>query len=180
MGLSDNFVVKKSKLKILSFAITVLFFSSCENLKKKDIAPVPASAVQPDYGKKITGEWRNLYTKIVMRSYNNSDSIKVMEIREEDWEQVMKVKPIRTFFKEDGTYNSEHRNLNDSVVYHPAGRWCIEGDSLFMTDTFPQKGISYKYKIAIDNDIAEFTGVEDFDRDGLKDDAYYGTQRRQK
>lgn len=98
---------------------------------------------------------------------------------EHNWETAMKAKPIRTFFKADGTYNSEHRNLNDSIVYNPAGKWSIVGDSLFMMDTFPQEGLSYKYKIKIDGNIAEFRGVEDFDSDGNKDDEYYGSQRKQ-
>lgn len=101
-----------------------------------------------------------------------------MEVREDNWEALMNMKPIRTFFKADGTYNSEHRNLSDSIVYNPAGKWKITGDSLLMVDTMPQAGVSYKYKVIITDSIAEFFGVEDFDRDGVKDDEYYGRQRR--
>lgn len=114
-----------------------------------------------------------------MHTFKNSDSTKVLEVMEQNWETVMKAKPIRTFFNADGTYNSEHHNLNDSIVYNPAGKWNVVGDSLFMRDTFPQKGLAYKYRITLDSDIAEFRGVEDFDQDGNKDDEYYGSQRKQ-
>ncbi|MDZ4844868.1 MAG: hypothetical protein SH857_04885 [Chitinophagales bacterium] len=166
-------------MKIPLFTIIVLLFYSCENLKRKEPAQQLPEPEQLKYAEMIVGEWRNSYSKIILHTFKNSDSTKVLEVRESEWETVMQSKPIRTFFKADGTYNSEHRNLEDSIVYNPAGKWRIAGDSLFITDTFPKNGISYTYKISIDNDIAEFKGGEDFDQDGFKDDEYYGSQRRQ-
>jgi len=175
MELSDNFAVKGFNLKFHLLASIVLLFFSCKNAQHQGDSQESLTMDQS----KLIGEWRNSYTKIIMHTFKSSDSTKVLELNEKDWENVMQVRPIRTFFKADGTYNSEHRNLNDSIIYNPAGKWNIAGDSLFMTDTFPQKGLSYKYKIAIDGNIAEFKGEEDFDQDGVKDDEYYGSQKKQ-
>ena len=114
-----------------------------------------------------------------MPTYKNSDTSKTLEVDEQSWEQRLNGRTISTFFRQDGTYNSIHRDLKDSIVYNPAGLWRVAGDSLFMTDTFPQRGLTYKYKFAIENNIAEFWGIEDFDQDGKEDDQYYGRQRKQ-
>jgi len=130
--------------------------------------------------KQLVGEWRNSSLKLIMNSFSNKDSTKIFEVKEGDWERKMKIQPIRTFYRGDGTYNSEHRTLRDSIIYNPAGRWAILGDTIIMRDTFPEPGLSYRYKIVIKGDVAEFTGMEDCDRDGKADDNYSGTQRRQK
>lgn len=127
----------------------------------------------------LVGEWRNTYLKVIMPTYKNSDTSKTLEVDEQSWEQRLNGRTISTFFRQDGTYNSIHRDLKDSIVYNPAGLWRVAGDSLFMTDTFPQLGLTYKYKFAIENNIAEFWGIEDFDQDGKEDDQYYGRQRKQ-
>lgn len=166
-------------MKYFSLAITVLFFASCENLKKKEAIKLPDSG-QADYKEQIIGEWRSIYMKLTLHSYQNADSTKVMEVHEAEWEHVMAAKPIRTFFNTDGTYRTEHRNLNDSIVYNPAGNWRIAGDSLFMSDTFPQKKTDYRFQISISSDLAEFKERQDFDGDGMRDDEYFGRQRKQK
>lgn len=128
----------------------------------------------------LIGEWRNVSLRIEMNGATGSpDSLKVFEVQESEWESRMNIRPIRTFFKAGGTYNSLHLNLRDSVVYNPAGRWELRGDSLVMTDTFPQRGLKYTYHLKINGNIAEFRGIEDSDGDGQKDDLYFGTQRRQ-
>ena len=127
----------------------------------------------------LVGEWRNTYLKITMFTHRNSDSTHVMEVTSANWEEKLKIQPVRTFFRSNGTYNSEHRNLKDSIFYNPAGYWKVVGDSIFMTDTFPKRGISYAYQLSITDNFATFRGVEDFDRDGKKDDAYMGVQKKQ-
>ncbi|MXV17278.1 hypothetical protein [Hufsiella ginkgonis] len=48
-----------------------------------------------------------------------------------------------------------------------------------MTDTFPKQGVTYKYKLSINGNIARFNGIIDFDGDGKTDDEYIGKQRKQ-
>lgn len=128
-----------------------------------------------DLTKQLIGQWRNTYMKVTMHGV--PDSIKTLEVNEADWAQKLKIQPIRTFFNADGTYHSEHRNLSDSIIYNPAGKWKIEGDSITMTDTFPKANLTYRYKLAIKDGQVEFWGKEDFNGDGKTDD-YYGKQRK--
>lgn len=156
-------------MKQLVFLLIVQLFFSCEGKKNetKDL---------------LTGAWQNTYMKIEMNSYKDKDTLSILEVDESNWEKKMGIKSITTCYKADGTYNSEHRNLQDSIVYNPAGKWEIIGDSLFMRDTFPEAGLNYKYKLSIskkgDKVTAEFWGIEDFDQDGKKDDVYYGKQKK--
>src|SRR5688572_19611781 len=144
------------------------FFSCSEN----STSDMPLS-------QRLVGEWRNVSLRLDMQTYKNTEDSKVFEVSEEEWEAKMRIRPIRTFFRSDGTYNSEHIDLKDSLVYNPAGKWQVVGDTLVMTDTFPKVGASYKYQLVIKGDLAEFSGVEDSDGDGKADDLYFGTQRRQ-
>ncbi len=130
--------------------------------------------------KQLIGEWCNVSMKLTMNSFKNRDTVKTFEVAEGTWEKKMNIRPIITTFRSDGTYNSAHSNLKDSVFYNPAGRWAILGDTLIMRDTFPEPGLSYRYKITFNKDVVEFEGIEDCDRDGKADDNYYGKQRRRK
>jgi len=133
------------------------------------------AAAQPPKGplaKTLIGEWRNVYVKI-----NIGD--KVMEADSSNWEARLHIKPIRTYFNGDGSYYSEYRNLQDSVVRRPSGSWIIEGDSLTMTEVSPDNS-RMKFKLYIENDVATFTGLIDFAGDGKADDLYYGRQRKYK
>jgi len=127
----------------------------------------------------LHGEWRNTYLKITMESYKNGDTSKIVEATEENWEKLFKAQPVRTFFNPDGSYHSEHRDLKDSIFYDPAGKWEVRGDSIYMRDTFPKKGVNYTYWFAVKGATAQFRGVEDFDGDGKADDLYEGVQRKQ-
>jgi hypothetical protein len=125
----------------------------------------------------LYGQWRNVTMKLHMNTYKGSDSTFNLDVNESNWEKVFNIRPIRTFFWSDGTYNSMHYNLRDSLVYNPSGQWRLVKDSIFMVDTFPVKGPVYKYKLKTDGKMAEFTGVEDLDGDGQADDDYFGTQQ---
>lgn len=158
-------------MKYIILLLTVIGFWSCMSSNESGKIALP-----------IAGVWLNTYMKVEMKTYKGTDSTKIMEVNEESWENTMGIRPIETHFNENGTYNSIHRNLHDSIIYNPAGKWFVKGDSLFMNDTFPEKGIGYKYRFVIttkDNEtVVEFWGHEDFDQDGRKDDLYYGRQRK--
>lgn len=162
------------KKRLVVFAISCLVLAGCSQ-EKADKGQVNTALTQG-----LLGEWRNVYLRLTMNSYKDSDSSRVFEVNEANWEAKMNIQPIRTFFRKDGTYNSEHRNLADSMVYNPAGRWVVYGDTIVMTDTFPSIGQAYRYKVILKDSLVEFYGMEDSDRDGKNDDNYFGIQRRQK
>lgn len=131
-------------------------------------------AAQPPKGplaKALIGEWRNIYVKIDIKD-------KVMEADSSNWESRLHIKPIRTYFNKDGSYRSEYRNLQDSIVRVSSGIWDLEGDSLVMNETAPEVSLM-RLRLQIENDVATFTGLIDFDGDGKADNLYYGRQRKQ-
>lgn len=135
--------------------------------------------VNQELSRKLVGNWSNSVMKLDMKTYKNADSATSFETNSENWEEKMKIRPIVTSFKTDGTYNSLHKNLRDSVIYNPAGKWMIVADSLHMMDTFPAVGPVYRYKLKFKaNNTIELTGQEDCDGDGKADDFYFSRQVR--
>lgn len=132
-----------------------------------------------DLREALIGEWRNIYMKVVMSTYQNTPDLeKTMEADSTNWEESLRMKPIRTFFKADSTYHSDYYNLHDSLMFSISGKWRIAGDTLVMNQEKP--GVhTYKLHTAVKSNVAKFTGVLDFDEDGKADDHYFGMQRRQ-
>jgi hypothetical protein len=127
----------------------------------------------------LVGEWNNIYMKVDTRTKNNTDSSEVLEVDKDNWEEKLKIKPIRTYFRFDSTWNSAHYNLRDSLVYNPSGKWWIEGDSLIMQQLFPSPEMT-SYKLTMNADTAVFECMYDWDMDGKKDDHYFGRQVKRK
>jgi len=131
-----------------------------------------------DIAKQLVGEWRNQYVKIGIASHTPGGKPMVMEADTSNWEARIGIKPIRTYFKADGSYYSEYRDLKDSIVRRPAGTWAIiKGDTLVMTQVKPQSSV-LKLHISIVKNLATFHGLIDFDGDGKDNDEYYGVQKK--
>lgn len=126
---------------------------------------------------RLTGEWNNLSISIEIRTKNNADSNEVFEVNRPQWEERLKIKPIRTFFRADSTWNSAHYNLKDSLVYNPSGKWWVEANKLTMLQILPSPDTTV-YTFSIKNDTASFECMLDWDMDGKKDDKYTGMQIR--
>src|SRR4051812_6287727 len=92
--------------------IIIPFLISCEEEAVQNL----------ELSEKLLGEWKSVSLKIKMNSVNNTDSSKIFAVDEKNWDSKMKMRPIHTIFKVNGTYNSEHFNLKDSLVFNPAGK----------------------------------------------------------
>lgn len=123
----------------------------------------------------LIGEWNNLSIKIDIQSKNNTSANEVFEVNRPDWESTLKIKPIRTFFRADSTWNSAHYNLKDSLVYDPSGKWWLMGNTLIMAQQLPTRDTNI-YQLTITKDTATFICLLDWDQDGKKDDNYVGRQ----
>lgn len=128
-------------------------------------------------GQSLVGEWNNVYLKVETISKSNGNENEVLEVRRDEWEARLKIKPIRSFFREDSTWNSAHYNLNDSLVYDPSGKWWTDADRLTMLQTKPSPDTTI-YTFTVKGDTATFEALVDWDRDGKKDDRYFGKQVR--
>ena len=160
--------MNKKQLKHLYIASFVLslMLSACS----------PTKNIQDDLHKKLVGEWRNVYVKIKINNPEAGKSV-IMEADSTNWEEKLDIKPIRTFFKEDGTYYSEFRDIKDSITGSPSGLWSLKGDTISMTQN-KQGGTVTKMRLRIAKDKATFSGMIDFQGDGKADDEYFGIQRR--
>ncbi|MBL7738335.1 MAG: hypothetical protein JNK14_03895 [Chitinophagaceae bacterium] len=123
----------------------------------------------------LAGEWNNLFIRVEINSKNNSDSNEIFEVDRPKWEEKLKIKPIRSFFRADSIWNSAHYNLKDSLVYDPSGKWWVAGDKLTMLQQLPSPDTTV-YTFSIKNDTASFECTVDWDMDGKKDDKYFGRQ----
>lgn len=130
---------------------------------------------QQGLGTQLIGEWRNLYVRIRLNIHGPGR--RIIEADSVNWETRLRIKPIRTYFKADGSYYSEYRDLRDSILRVPSGTWVVRGDSIIITQLKPEKSIM-KLKVSINKDKATFSGLLDFDGDGKNDDEYFGIQRR--
>src|SRR5688572_12368993 len=118
-------------MKQILFIATIALIVSCNNSEEQDRETKTVDAT------KLIGEWNNLSMRVEINSKNNMDSSEVLTVERHEWESRLKIKPIRTFFRVDSTWNSAHYNLEDSLVYNPSGKWWLSGDSLVMAQSFP-------------------------------------------
>jgi hypothetical protein len=124
----------------------------------------------------LTGEWFNRYIRIDI--VGPAGEKKTVEADSTNWEQRLGIKPIHTFFQQDGSYYSEYRNLDDSLVRKTAGQWTITtGDTLVMWEKQPEQQ-TLKLKLKIVDRTATFSGLIDFDGQGVANDVYYGIQQK--
>jgi hypothetical protein len=129
-----------------------------------------------DLKKMMVGEWRSVSIQIVMHTAFNSDSTRRMTANEDNWELITKRRPVRTFFKADGTYYAEFYDLNDSIVYNPSGEWSIQKDSLIIRQLKPKPAL-LRYQVTMRDHVGEFRSVLDFDGDGKADDEFFGVSK---
>jgi hypothetical protein len=153
--------------KNLSFLLIILVVA-CKNTTDKK-SPIASTREQ------LIGEWNNLSIKIKINSKNNTDSNEVFEVDRPQWEETLKIKPIRTFFYADSTYNSAYYNLKDSLVNNPSGKWWIADGKLIMLRVFPSPDTT-AFSLSINKDTASFEALIDWDMDKKKDDNYFGRQ----
>ncbi|MEO1050135.1 MAG: hypothetical protein AAFX87_05905 [Bacteroidota bacterium] len=168
-------------MKYTYFFIAVIglcLFVGCNNPQEKENQETQTAedtaTETPDLKTQLLGEWRNVSLYVTMDTKHQDSASAVTDVPAGQWETVLGIKPIRTTYKEDGTYTSEYRDLQDSVINVTSGSWSIEGDSLVLE----AEGQSTKYKTEINGDQATFTGFLDWDQDGEEDDLYSGVQKK--
>ncbi len=143
-------------MKIIKLVIVLMLFLvlSCNNDKNLE--------------KNLLGTWSNVSLQITFAN----DSI--FKVEEGQWEEVFKMKPIKTTYYKGNRYVSEYRDLNDSLIKRNLGRWSIKNDSLYLDSN----GIVTSFLFNYDNKRGEFTGTVDWNQDNI-DESYYGVQKKE-
>lgn len=124
----------------------------------------------------LVGEWRNLTLKVEINK-KGDEPAGLFEVDESTWEETLKIRPIRTYFRNDSTFNSEHYDLQDSLVLNPEGIWIAADGEVTMTTTKPFSDTTTCTYTIVDG-IVTFGCWVDWDEDGEKDDWYLGTQKK--
>lgn len=159
-------------MKKVFFLVLALVVTSCSDKKEKEITyKLPASS--DSLKSQLVGTWSNLTLHVEMKS-DNGDSVLIIEKGE--WESTLKIKPIETSFREDGTFISTYYTLDGEIMMTNEGVWYIEEDSVVLV----QDNVATSYKASIEEDVATFKGYVDWDQDGEVDDYYQGTQGKMK
>src|SRR5215216_5492135 len=140
------------KIRYLPLALCASILLSC-TAKKTEI--------KPSLSQQLAGEWQTVSFRVEMPPASGSGTLKVLDVNPQNWEEKMKLQPIRTFFNSNRVYSSEHRNLKGEVIFNPKGIWSLKGDTLIMMDTKPTKGKCCKYKIAIQGNEMELDIKDD-------------------
>ncbi|MBN8702903.1 MAG: hypothetical protein J0M08_07550 [Bacteroidetes bacterium] len=163
--------------KALFIISSVLFLYSCKNGNKNEEQTTTADTTQTqqlDPQKQLVGEWQNTVLKVTVNTARNTDSTGIVDVNEQNWADVLKTKPIKMSFTEDGTFNTEYRNLKDEMINGGSGNWYIVNDTLVMNQKQPDI-VSTFYKVAFSNEgTVELSGVVDWEGDGKVDDNYMG------
>lgn len=125
----------------------------------------------------LQGAWKNISIQVDIATYKGSDSAAAFVATEDNWDEKMKIKPIKTHFRENGTYVSRYFTPGDSLVMERRGDWEVDGDTLVMQEMQPDE-TTYVTKFNVEGDTARFETLMDWDQDGEKDDRYTGVQVR--
>jgi hypothetical protein len=153
--------------RILFFLMILTGCSTGNNTDKKSLR------------EELIGEWNNISMKVDTLSSNGRDSGVMLLVNRGEWEKKLQIKPIRTFFREDSTWNSAHYKLNDSLFFDPSGKWWTDGNKLIMQQQIPRPDTTI-FAVIIKNDTASFEGIVDLDGDGTRTDKYFGEQVRKR
>ena len=154
-----------------SFLLIVLcFLFAC----KQDLRePIKENTVL-DLKTALPGVWESVSVRVDINTANNTDSTDLFEVREENWEKTLGIKPIRTYYELDNKYRTEYRSRTDSLANLKRGIWNTFGDTLMLIEP----DVTYQYIVSLKpNGLAEFRSTLDWDGDGQEDDEYVGVQR---
>ncbi len=157
-------------VKIFGAVLAIIVaFTACDSTEKPNAN-----------NEKIAGEWESNSILISIKSAHRIGGDSVVNIPDqESWQKIMNLKPIHTVYSADHSYVATYRNLKDSIVAVNLGLWTMPSDStlqLIQQDPFPDTSI---YSVKFLKDGAEFRRIQyDFDKDGKKDDEFFGIQRK--
>lgn len=163
-----NFSYFKDKISVFLLFGMVVFVSSCANIDKN--------------AEKMIGEWDSNSVFISIKSGHKTGGDSIINIPNyQIWEKMMQLKPIHTLYRADHSYEATFRNLKDSIVALNLGVWTMRNDTtlqLMQQEPYPD---TMQYDIRFFEGGAELRRYQyDFDKDGDKDDSFFGTQRKVK
>ena len=138
--------------------ITILVSCSADKTEQKETKRID-----------FNGTWTNVNLAVTIQN-DNGDSTVI--VNEGEWEKVLGIKPILTTFSADSSFISKYYSLNNDLMFTSSGKWWVEKDTLVMIS----ESAKNKYAFESNEKGVKFSGMLDWDQDGLIDDYYEGVQ----
>jgi hypothetical protein len=157
--------------RILLFSL-LLLTAACQSGTEKEDGQSEAPAV--DLEEVLPGTWESVSLRVEVNSAQGQDTSYVFEVKEEEWVRRLGMKPVKTYYLPEKKYRQEFTNRSDSLVNTSRGIWNVFGDTLMMI----APDATYQYTVKVENGLAEYRTLMDWDGDGAVDDAYLGRQRQ--
>ena len=122
-------------------------------------AATPSPATGQEF---LVGEWVSSWIHVELTSAGGTPLERVVDVKEDAWEETFKRTPLHTLYRADGTYYWNYYE-NDSLVTGPVGFWSIKGDSMFQHDTtMAANDMAYKL-IQVNDSLVELRSVVDWE-----------------
>lgn len=148
--------------------LCLIIISSCK-------PEVESKNIETNSGQ-IIGIWDSKYMYVIQETLDGSAISRILNVTPEDYEQVLGLRTVRTYFNEDESYFGEYIGVDGNVVKSDSGKWAITGDTItiFQFDSSGSTKI-INYHLEIRGDTAFFNALLDYDGDGVEDDTFRGT-----
>lgn len=156
--------MKKQSIILIILLLVIYACSSPKSENKEEELTISKSET-------ILGKWANISMTVNMKKEGKEDSI--LLVKEGQWEQTLKIKPILTTFNQDSSFSSEYFTLEGQNFNTTYGKWWIRNDSLVMLSEYGET----TYHCNISNNQIRFISKLDWDSDGTLDN-YDGIQSK--
>jgi hypothetical protein len=153
--------------RILLLSLVLLAACQSDGAKQAD------KAEKTDLTKALPGTWEAVSLRVDINTYAGQDTSFLFEVKEEEWQRRLGVKPVRTVYSTDNKYRQEFYNPNGELSNTVRGVWNVFGDTLMMI----APDATYQYIVQVADGRSEYRALMDWDNDGEEDDEYLGVQR---
>ena len=172
------FRIIPSRFSLLLFILVwSVFLIGCSNGQKPD---KNGDHLSPSLEATLPGVWEHYEMSLRVEGVRLSDSVYTLEIKQDEWEQKLKVDRVETEYLEDHTYRMNFYLDSNKLDRTVRGMWNTFGDTTLM---HIEPDGTYEYRVERAGDKWVLESIMDWDKDTQIDDYYrlvIGPPKKQK
>lgn len=126
----------------------------------------------------IIGTWEAHSLSITMPTHGDSDTTRFLQITPENWNEIVGLEPVKTYFLANGQYYAEYYDLDGNLMKRPKGLWVVNGNTLMYDEKEPARNRFFQEVQYLDNNFFQFSFIMDYDGDGELDDKAVSVSRK--
>lgn len=153
--------------RILLLLLVLLAACQSDGEKQTD------TAEKADLTNVLPGTWEAVSLRVDINTFAGQDTSFLFEVKEEEWQRRLGVKPVRTIYTPDKKFRQEFYDPSGQLSTTTRGVWNVFGDTLMMI----APDATYQYVVQVADGRSEYRALMDWDDDGEADDVYLGVQR---